>query len=419
MTKSTSSLMESTAPARRRRRRTGDRSQSLTPSYLPPARSGALMLGTFALIAGGALALTELDDGPTDLGAVAAASVDQRGSTLAIAAELGVTEVWEQGITGEGVNVAVVDTGVASVDALRDRVVAWTDLTGEAVDTETAGVDTHGHGTHLAGIVAGHDPSTGFRGIAPDAGIVAVKVAGRDGTVMPSALVDGIHWVVDHADEHGVGVLLLAFDAAEASELEETRLLAAVERAWSAGIVVVTATGNTGGVGLSAPASSESAIAVAAVDTTLDTPAPVDFGTIGDGERRPDLAAPGAHVISLRAPGSNADLDHPEGFVDDERFLGTGTSQAAAVVAGLAALMLQAAPDASPDDVRAWLVESARPVGTPAETGAGMPWLPAAIDSTPLDEPWSGQGWSGQGWSGQGWSGQGWSGQGWSGLSWS
>lgn len=411
-------IMPTEAPSTIERQRAPRRRPTIAPDHLPPRRSGALIFGALALIAGGAVALADLDDGPSP-GVVAPYA--ESGSLTEIADQLGVTEAWAAGITGSGVSVAIVDTGVAPVEALRDQTVVTVDLTVEANDAATAGVDTYGHGTHLAGIVAGNDPTTGFRGIAPDASIVSVKVAGRDGTVQPADLIAGVHWVVDHADQHDVGVLLLAFDAAEATPLEEQSLLAAVERAWEHGIVVVTATGNDGTTGLSAPSSSPSAIAVAAVDSTVDGArfSLTEFSNRGDDARLPDLAAPGAHVISLRAPGSTADVDHPEGYVDAERFLGSGTSQAAAVIAGHAALVLQVSPDATPAEVRDWLVGASTPVGTAAETGAGVPSATDLFTTISADVPWSSSGWSSSGWSSSGWSSSGWSSSGWSSSGWS
>ncbi len=390
-----------------------------TSSYRAPRGTTALAFGVLALIAGGALAVGQLTDVPASADATDLVAAPSPGSMPALAEQLDVVAAWDAGITGAGVNVAVVDTGVAPVDALNDRVVVAVDFTDEAADRDRGTLDSYGHGTHVAGIVAGNDPSNGFRGLAPDAGLVSIKVAGADGTVRPQALVDGIDWAVENADEYGIGVLTLAFTADEATPAEADALLAAVDRAWDAGIVVVTAAGNHGDVGLYAPATSPSAIVVGAVEATESGLVSADFSNAGDAVRMPDLAAPGAHIESLRAPGSFADREHPEGFVDEHRFLATGTSQSAAAVSGLAALLLQADPDLSPDEVRTALVASADQVGSPAVTGAGVPSAARALDAVTADLPWSSGSWSSGSWSNDAWSSGSWSSGSWSSGSWS
>ena len=380
-----------------------------------PRGAWAALLASAAMIAGGAVAIGQLDDGP----ATPVAASTTPGSLSALAAQLDVPVIWGSGFTGAGVNVAMVDTGVAPVEAIADQVVVAVDLTDEAGDAATAGIDTYGHGTHLAGIVAADDPANGISGLAPDAGIVSVKVAGRDGSVLPLDLINGIDWVVAHADQYDISVLSLAFNAPTTDAATEQMLLDAVERAWDAGIVVVTAAGNDGGVGLTAPASSRSSIAVASVEATDAGFEVADFSSLGDGLRNPDVAVPGKSIESLRVPGSYADTEHPEGYVDDVRFKGTGTSQSAAAVAALSALMLEANPELTNDQVRDALVSSATPVGTPEQTGAGVPSALVAVDLVSDGVSWTGQAWSGQAWSGQAWSGQAWSGQAWSGQAWS
>ncbi len=110
------------------------------------------------------------------------------------------------------------------------------------------------------------------------------------------------------------------------------------------------------------PPTTRSLIAVAGADVSESGIAIGEFSSSGDGVRNPDITAPGAHINSLRAPGSDADLNHPEGFVDDETFRGSGTSQAAAVIAGVAALLRDAHPDWSPAQIKSALVETATPM---------------------------------------------------------
>jgi serine protease AprX len=351
----------------------------------------------------------------------------------------------------------VIDTGIAPVESLSGdgKVAAVVDFSSEAEDPATQFVDSVGHGTHMAGIIAGSEPGADpaeagdhpewFLGGAPDAGIVSVQVSDRSGDVREADVVSGIDWVIDHQDELDIGVINLSYSSGSPLPYRLDPVTAAVERAWRAGIVVVTAAGNEGvdAGGLDSPANDPYSIAVAGADVSADGVAVAEFSSSGDGVRNPDLAAPGAHIDSLRAPGSDADLNHPEGYIDAETFRGSGSSQSAAVTAGAAALLLQARPDLTPDQVKAVLTSSAAPIAgaTDARAGAGMLRLEQVL-VTPAGEAvqqthpvarnlidrsqspgvsaiWNGTSWSGTSWSGTSWSGTSWSGTSRSGTSWS
>jgi serine protease AprX len=416
-----------------------------------PGRYAAGLL-TAALIAGGAATIVRLDDGPP------AVPESVPGSMHAVVDQIGARDLWQRGITGAGVNVAVIDTGVAPVAALATpgKVIAAVDLSSEHADQSVAAVDTYGHGTHMAGIIAGRDPDADpalaeqhpdwFLGVAPDAGIVSVKVAGRDGGVDPAQVIAGIDWVVANAERLDVDVITVAFDSGLRSAYQSDPLAAAVERAWDAGIVVVAAAGNDGleSQALSSPAHDPYVIAVGGVEATGDGFLVPEWASAGDGVRNPDLAAPGAHIRSLRAPGSTADLEHPEGFVDEQLFLGSGSSQAAAVAAGAVALMLSADPSLTPDQVKQALTSSAADLAdAPVEqVGAGIIDVDAAVRVTPgsleqtwqrargaavpaaylahFDAPdaWTGSSWMGSSWMGSSWMGSSWMGSSWMGSSW-
>ena len=365
------------------------------------------------------------------------ATNESLGSLAQVSHQVGADRLWAAGVTGSGVNVAVIDTGVAPVGpfAAQGTLLAAVDLSAEQLDGGTAFVDNNGHGTHLAGIV---------NGVAPGAGIVSVKVAGRDGSVGLEGLVTGIDWVIEHADALDIRVLNLAINSDAKRPYFADPLAAAVERAWSAGIVVVTAAGNegAGAAGLHAPANDPYVIAVGGVEATAAGFVVPDWASSGDGVRNPDLAAPGAHIESLRAPGSNADVNHPEGYIDAQTFRGSGSSQAAAVVSGAAALLLDARPDLSPDEVKAALVSSTGAVagGSSLVAGSGVLDVSSAVNADVIGATqtwrvarngqrlprtagvstlWNGTSWSGTSWSGTSWSGTSWSGTSWSGTSWS
>ncbi|MBA2311248.1 MAG: S8 family serine peptidase, partial [Actinobacteria bacterium] len=214
---------------------------------------------------------------------------------------------------------------------------------------------------------------------------------------------------------------------------------------------------------LNNPAYDPYLLAVGADDAngTLSTADDVvpDWSSRGDGSRNPDLVAPGKSIVSLRDPGSEIDLTHPEGRVGGRFFRGSGTSQAAAVVSGAAALLLQQRPSLTPDQVKALLTSTATniPGADPLAQGAGFLNLKAAykaktpaatqswptssgtgsleaargsshveMEGVPLDgdqdifgTPWDGATWAQNSWSGTSWSGGMWNGEVWSGSGWS
>ncbi len=390
---------------------------------------------------------------------------------------------WDAGYTGQGVDVALIDSGVAPVKGLDlpGKIVNGPDLSFESQNSDFRYLDTFGHGTHMAGIIAGRDPGvtnlwndakTKFVGIAPGARVVNVKVAGHDGAVDVSQVIAGIDWVVQHKNSNGLNirVLNLSFgtDSVQATTLDP--LSHAVEQAWKAGIVVVVAAGNDGGiVPLRMPASNPNVIAVGAYDTNGTNITGDDFLTAftncGTSGRTYDVVAPGRSILSLRNPGSYADAANPGAVIDQRLFRGSGTSQSAAVVSGAVALMLEQRPDLSPDQVKALITSTTDYLGrrtdagcprkamldlreifstpTPSatqshtpSTGRGSLEASRGSDHVEVDNvaltgekdifgvPWNGTSWStaaaqGTSWSGGTWNGTSWSGTSWSGTSWS
>jgi serine protease AprX len=368
---------------------------------------------------------------------------------------------------GAGIDIALVDTGVAPVAGL-GPVLDGPDLSFDAGDPNVAHLDGYGHGTHLAGIINGDTP--GATGLAPSSRIVNVKAGAANGAVDVSQVIAAVDWVTQHRDDPGVNirVLVLAFGTDGLQTYTLDPLAHAVENAWRAGIVVVVAAGNAGQgtVSLNNPAIDPYVIAVGAsetngtVTTADDTLAP--FTNRGSATRGVDLVAPGRSIESLRVPGSHIDLQHPEGRAGEAGFRGSGTSQAAAVVGAAAALVLEDRPNLNPDQVKDILVRTARPLPNTPEAlqGAGVVDIARAVrrdarstsatrqlfpPSTGLGSleaargslhvvapdgtvlvgeqtvvgPWNGTSWSGTSWSGTSWSGGSWSGTSWSGTSWS
>jgi serine protease AprX len=308
------------------------------------------------------------------------------------------------GLTGRGVTVALVDTGVSPVADLDGRIRPVDDpLTGVSkpcVDFSGEGHcdDSYGHGTFMAGIIAGDGTASGgtWRGVAPGAEILSLKVAGADGSSDVAKVLAAIQWAVSFKDHHDIGVLNLSLGTDSTQSWDVDPFNYAVERAWHAGIVVTVAASNRGpGPGtISKPADDPWIITVGAVDDR-GTPGLADDllpdftsrGPTAAGIPKPDVVAPGARIVSLRSPGSTIDTDFPSSLHHAYRS-GSGTSMATAIVSGGVALLLEAAPARSPDQIKHALRSTAVPVagGDPLAVGAGMVDLPAAV-SHPAGTP--------------------------------
>ena len=402
------------------------------------------------------------------------------GSWLKVAKNTKLLEMWQHGFTGQGVDVALIDSGVAPVDGLAMQVINGPDLSFDSQAENLTDVDTYGHGTHLAGLIAGRDSSIApgkededvdkrFVGAAPGARIVSLKVAASDGL--------------------NIRVLNLSFGTDGTQSYLEDPLAYAVEVAWLRGIVVVVSAGNSGfgTAQLNNPAYDPYVIAVGA-DDTRGTDDPKDdvipaWQTRGNATRHPDLVAPGKSLISLRDPGSFVDEANPGARVGSTRFFrGSGSSQAAAIVSGAAATVLEQHPELTPDQVKALLMTTSVPLpnADPVAQGAGLinlhrareakistigaavqtwprssglgslqlargsvltedegvvlegeqtifgdswdsgSWASSSFEGTSwTDGAWNGRTWSGRTWSGESWSGRTWSGRTWSGRTWS
>jgi serine protease AprX len=322
-----------------------------------------------------------------------------------------------RGLTGRGVGIAVIDSGVSAPDAFGDRLVIGPDATADG-GTDAHGLDRTGHGTHLAGIAAG-----ARTGVAPGAHVVSVKVAGEGGATDPMDVVAAIDWAVANRRQLQLGVVLLAFGA---DQLGMTDPLAeAVARAWRAGLVVVTSAGNEGDAPLPTPAHIDQVLTVGAAELVDGAWQRCDFSNIGRAGERADLLAPGASVVGPVAPGA---VEAPESsFVGEHHVKGTGSSQAAAVAAGAAALLLEADPGLTPDEVKAVLTASAIRIDDPA-AGAGTLDLEVALaylasglvrDQGPRSlTPAGAQAWTTNRWTGLEWATNRWTTNRWTGLEW-
>jgi len=362
-----------------------------------PAALGAVLSATPGVVAvapDGAVRLSSLGFDPST----------QPGSLTNVTRLTGATSLWKAGYTGSGVDVALIDTGVAPVSGLSDpdKVVVGPDLSFESQSADTRYLDSYGHGTHMAGIIAGRETAvasgstyaadtSNFYGMAPDARLVSLKVADHNGVVDVSQVIAAIDWVAQFGKTNGlnVRVLNLSFGLDSPQSPTVDPLSWAAEVAWTRGIVVVASVGNQGDQypGLNSPAYNPRILAVGAVDAkgtstvtgdTVPAFSAVQGGNFGN--RGPDLVAPGVGIVSLKVPGSTIAESYPAAAIASGFIRGSGTSQAAAVVSGAAALLLQQRPSLTPDQVKALLTRSASPLpGIAAGTqGAGELNLTAA-----------------------------------------
>lgn len=376
-------------------------------------------------------------------------------------AAIGATKLWENGLTGEGIGVALLDTGVNDHPDLAGRIVASADLTGEGTFT-----DSYGHGTFMAGLIAGDGTSSGGRyvGVAPRAHLMSVKVAGADGSTTLGQVLYGLQLIDSAKERYGVRVVVIAL--AGPSHEGPDPLELALERLWADGLTVIVAVGNDGpGSGsvaspgvdpyvMTVGASNDAGTADRSDDSLPEWSA---RGPSPDGIQKPDLVAPGTSVVSLRSTGSSIDTDYPNARVDEGYFRGSGTSMSTAVAAGAAALLIEAEPKLSPDKVKGRFLESASqaPRADPAAVGRGVLDVAAAAESTagpangdlvsikggrvspPADpdgsgnqsfdwyqspvgaDRWLGRAWAGRAWAGRAWAGRAWAGRAWADADWS
>jgi serine protease AprX len=339
-------------------------------------------------------------------------AVGDIGSMYNVTQMTGARAYWKAGYTGKGVDVALIDSGVVPVDGLTvgGKIVNGADLSFESQAPSLRYLDSFGHGTHMAGIIAGRASAatTGayatdmlnFLGMAPDVRLISIKVADAHGATDVSQVIAAIDWVVQHKNDPGfnIRVLSLSYGTDSGQDYLVDPLAYAAEVAWKKGIVVVAAAGNDGFShqgSMTSPAFDPFVLAVGAADSmgtsslTDDTvPSYSSSGDTGAGRnsRDPDLVAQGSHIVSLRASGSYIDQTYGStGGVTSGLFRGSGTSQATAVVSGAAALIIQQRPAITPDQLKMLLMSNATRINASnAEQGKGELDLAKALNaSTP------------------------------------
>jgi len=298
-----------------------------------------------------------------------------------ISRPVGLEKLHSKGITGKGVTVAVVDSGIAPHPDFQDRIVAFRDFTGSRTVRRNP-LDLTGHGTHVAGLIAGSGQE--IRGVAPEAQLVGLRIASEEDAI------DAIDWAIKNKEKYSIDVLNLSLGVDAPQNPAEDKFRKAAERAVEAGIIVVTASGNechsnSCNSTISSPGISPEVITVGALDDRGTVTANDDrvYAASSRGEKnggKPDLIAEGVNVLAPLAEGSK----FAEGLSKSARYLAlAGSSQAAPVVSGTVALMLQVNPNLSPKEAKSALKRTADKLeGVPKfAQGSGRVDLDGAVAS--------------------------------------
>ncbi|AEK73648.1 subtilisin-like serine protease precursor [Thermococcus sp. 4557] len=271
------------------------------------------------------------------------------------AAQVMATNLWNLGYDGSGITIAVIDTGIdASHPDLQGKVVGWKDY----VNGRSSPYDDNGHGTHVSSIAAGTGAASNgkYKGMAPGAKLVGVKVLNAEGSGSISDIIAGVDWAVQNKDKYGIKVINLSLGSSQSSDGTDS-LSQAVNNAWDAGIVVCVAAGNSGPdkYTVGSPAAASKVITVGAVDKYDVITDFSSRGPTADGRLKPEVVAPGNWIIAARASGTQL----TDVTVGDYYVAAPGTSMATPHVAGISALLLQAHPSWTPDHVKTALIETA------------------------------------------------------------
>jgi serine protease AprX len=371
---------------------------------------------------------------------------------------------WANGLDGNEVQVAVIDSGVWPHDDLIQKsprvpgnignrlLVAYTN------SGATDALDHVGHGTHVAGIIGGngYDSNGQYIGVAPNALLVGVKIANDLGSANEGDVITGLEWVLA-ANQHNmhIRVVNLSLSSTVAQSYNQSALDAEVEKVWASGVVVVAASGNNpngvNGPVNYAPGNDPYVITVGSIDDNYQTSLAASqmaswalYGATQDGINKPDVVADGSHVVSLLAPGSTLTTTHPLNIVGTSYFKMGGTSMAAPQVSGLVALMLQANPSLTNGQVKRLLKRHAVAFSTTAYTSwLGTPGGYAdqgAIGQAASDDNtantysasynptlnqiaaggawWSGVNWTNVSWNNVSWNNVSWNSSAWANVSW-
>ena len=255
--------------------------------------------------------------------------------------------------TGKGIGVAVLDTGIFPHIDFGSRISVFRDFTG----VRRSPYDDNGHGTHVSGILAGDGTASGgkYKGAAPGCSIAALKVLDRFGNGSREDVMRAFRWIMEFGSIYHIRIVNISVGTTSRDHKEQTDLLEGVEKLWDLGFVVVAAAGNQGpGAGtVTAPGSSRKIITVGSSDLLTGRTAISGRGPTFECICKPDLVAPGNHILSCASGPDN-------GYG-----VKSGTSMSTPQVSGAAALMLEKNPELTNVQIKMKLKECARDLGLP------------------------------------------------------
>jgi serine protease AprX len=362
---------------------------------------------------------------------------------------MNVRSVWEMGYLGEGVGVAVIDSGISTdrdfsteIGTPFSRIVKQVSFNSESFQT----ADATGHGTHVAGIIGGNGTAADgfYSGVAPKVDLINLKISDENGMAYESDAVAAMQWVYDNKEQYNIRVVNLSIQSASEMSYHQSPMDAAAEILWFNGVVVVAASGNWDPQGvynpiLAAPANDPFIITVGASNekgsARIQDDAWANFSAWGmtqDGFYKPDIMAPGKDIISVLSMSSDWDEVYPEKVVLTNEYIRlSGSSMSAPMVSGAVALLLQAEPDLTPDQVKYRLTHASaslqgisyldvyEAITTPTTESANTGLTASQLLWTG-DEPvtWGSVAWNSVAWNSVAWNSVAWNSVAWNSVAW-
>ena len=269
-------------------------------------------------------------------------------------------EASRQGLSGKGIGVAVLDTGIFPHQDFDNRISAFQDF----VNRKTAPYDDNGHGTHISAIIGGSGSASDgrYRGIAPKCSLISIKVLDQRGNGFASDVLAGLSWIRSHKDNYGIRIVNISVGSFSRKGMtENSALVRGVNAAWDDGLVVVVAAGNNGPgrMTITTPGISRKVITVGCSDDYKEVQVSgnrmVDYSGRGPTYacvQKPDIVAPGSRVVSCKNACNLYQIK-------------SGTSMSTPIVSGALALLLEKYPEMSNKDVKLRLRDSCTDLGLP------------------------------------------------------
>ncbi len=297
-------------------------------------------------------------------------------------------------LTGRNVNVALLDTGIyPHPDLIRpaNRILYFKDF----VNHHDTCYDDNGHGTFVAGIIAGNGSmSKGkYTGIAPGAGLIGLKVLNQTGSGWTSTVLAGMQWVHDNYKKYKIKLACLPLGCVNNLSADMDPLSRAAQVLWDSGILVCTSVGNNGpdAPWISTPGINPNIITVGALQvsgtTVVPGNPPAQFSSRGftsDGVAKPDFVAPGTDIVSLSFDGAQLPsraLHHRNNLPESYYRRGTGTSAACAAITGFSCLLLEKYGNLNPNEIKSLLKHSSRSLNlTKKHQGYGLPVMSKILE---------------------------------------